>query len=598
MNQGADNTEANPSLLELAVRKFGDLTQAEQIMFEKAEEGDLAKCAFNGDTNPAEADAWDDARAIHADRIAWLCTDPIATPRVTHKGIQVRAARIEGELDLQFARIPFPLAFVGCAFTGPIDLQHAEVRSLHLDGLHAKSICAHGVKVEGGVNLRNGFLADGEVGLIGASIGGNLECDNATFSNSGGYCLNANGAKVRRSVFLREGFSAHGEVCLVRASIGGNLECDRARFNNPDDACLNAEGVKVEGTVFLCDGFEAHGCVSLAVAEVRQYLHWREVKSPNKATLDLRSAKIGALWDDEESWPAQDNLYLQGLEYGEIAHHAPSDAKSRIKWLRLQREEEFPTAAIRVIARELREKGVKGLPQWIGGTLNAERAPHEDDVPWRELDRKLREVGAGDVADRIQEVLDAPRKPSFSPQPYEQLATVLKRQGHDQDAKDILVAKNEDPAFRKRMSCCWKVWYCIYGTTTDYGPRPLKARWFFALFLVLGCVLFGVGYYYGLITPSNVPPYSAQVGTARVEIAKDYPKFNFIMYSIDTFVPIVNLHQQGYWLPNPNEGFICHTCGIPVSWGGLLRLYLWIHIAAGWVLTTLFVVGLTGLIRS
>jgi len=32
--------------------------------------------------------------------------------------------------------------------------------------------------------------------------------------------------------------------------------------------------------------------------------------------------------------------------------------------------------------------------------------------------------------------------------------------------------------------------------------------------------------------------------------------------------------------------------------GSWLRVYLWVHIASGWLLTTLLVVGLTGLVRK
>ena len=60
------------------------------------------------------------------------------------------------------------------------------------------------------------------------------------------------------------------------------------------------------------------------------------------------------------------------------------------------------------------------------------------------------------------------------------------------------------------------------------------------------------------------------------------PKFNPFIYSLDAFVPLINLHQEQFRFPK----------------GRLLRSYLWIHIACGWVLTTLLVVGLTGLVRG
>ena len=715
MNQSADNVESNTSLLELAERKFGELTDAERLMFEKSEEGMPAECIFNGSTDPAEASGWDKARVIHANRIEWLCTDAQAKTRVTRRGIQVGAARIDGELDLDFARIPFPLVLLGCAFTDPINLRHAEVRGLYLDGTHTKSILADcvkvkgnvflrdkfsadgevrllnasiggslecdnatfsnpdgyalnagsmtiegsvlfrdkfsavgevrllnasvggnldctdstfsnpdgyclnadgvkvegsvflcdkfsaegevrllggsiggnlscidgmfsnpagdyclnagGVKVEGSVSLRDKFSADGEVHLLSASIGGSLECDNGTFSNPGGYALNANRMTVKGSVFFRYKFSANGELCLLGASIGSNLECIDSTFNNPDgyalnagsmtvkgsvflrnkfsangevrllgtsiggnldcsngtfsnpdgDYCLNAEGVKVEGNVFLHDRFEARGRVAFVAAEAKRFFRWHGVGSPNTATLDLRSAKIGTLWGDEKSWPEKGNLYVQGLEYDEIYHDAPNDAKARIRWLRLQPETDF------------------------------------------------------------------------SPQPYEQLAKVLKNQGHERAAKDILVAMNEDPLFLKGMGWVHRPLHWLYGFAFGYKHNFRRAWRPILILIAIGWCVFWLGFQ----TPGVMVPKAPPVKTSA----------SAIMYSIDLFVPVIDLRQAKLWEPDPSKkGAVTIVCfkfhtTVPVS-GRWLRRWMWIHIFAGWVLTTLFVVGLTGLIRS
>ena len=67
-----------------------------------------------------------------------------------------------------------------------------------------------------------------------------------------------------------------------------------------------------------------------------------------------------------------------------------------------------------------------------------------------------------------------------------------------------------------------------------------------------------------------------------------YKEFSPVVYSLDNFLPIINLGEKDHWMPNPHEGGL----------GGFLRVYLWIHIALGWLLTTLFVAGLTPIVRS
>ena len=83
---------------------------------------------------------------------------------------------------------------------------------------------------------------------------------------------------------------------------------------------------------------------------------------------------------------------------------------------------------------------------------------------------------------------------------------------------------------------------------------------------MVGSVLFGIGHVRERLSPASNDPL---------------PNFNAIVYSLDTFAPLIDLHQAKYRLPT----------------GWFLRAYLWVHIILGWVLTTLLVVGLTGLVQ-
>ena len=66
-------------------------------------------------------------------------------------------------------------------------------------------------------------------------------------------------------------------------------------------------------------------------------------------------------------------------------------------------------------------------------------------------------------------------------------------------------------------------------------------------------------------------------------VPASYPKFCPIAYSVETFVPFLKLGISQNWTPNSG------------SW---LQTYLWLHIAAAWILTTLWVGGLTRLLKS
>ena len=380
--------------------------------------------------------------------------------------------------------------------------------------------------VEGSMFLRNGFKAEGEVRLLGATIGGDLDCDNGQFINKEGITLYADGLKVKDSVHLRNGFMSEGEVRLIGATIGGNLECDDGQFINSKAGTLTMDKLKVERSVYLRNGFHAEGRVSLHGAMIDGSFVWAGVISPEDVTLDLRSARIGVLMEDLDSWPESGRLLLNGLVYDEIGDGAPTDAKSRIDWLC--------------------------------------------------------------------------RQPSFQPQPYEQLAEVLRKSGHDNDAKQILIAKNKDRARLAQLTWSEKCWYHFFGKLIGYGYRPWRAFWFILGFVALGWGLFGIGFRADVMTPTKEGAYVSVAGSERWKASEDYPKFNALVYSLDVFVPLIDLHQGKYWLPNANQDGVLRISekfSLPIS-GGVLRGYLWFHIIVGWVLTTLLVVGLTGLIRT
>jgi hypothetical protein len=88
-------------------------------------------------------------------------------------------------------------------------------------------------------------------------------------------------------------------------------------------------------------------------------------------------------------------------------------------------------------------------------------------------------------------------------------------------------------------------------------------------------------------------------GGEKPRIKKTYQKFNALIYSLETFVPLLALKIDKYWIPDSNRGrhirFFLSDLVIP---GTLFRCYLCLHIIAGWILTTLWIGGMTSLIKS
>ncbi len=279
-----DQPQAQASnLRQLVTAKFQTLGVAEEKMLDSVSNGVQAICGPNSDdkdkgNDPKDADNWGPERQIRSELLAWLCTNEQARKSVHPRGIQVYGADVIGTLDLSFVSVPFQLAFRHCRLNEGIDLRGAEVSHLDLEGdlvrtiiggpSQGKALTADGINVKGCVLLKNGFTALGEVRLLNAHVGGDLDCLAGAFANVNGQAFTADGINVEGSVFLKNGFAAFGEVRLLGAQIGGTLECDGGTFTNQGADALSADGINVGGDVFVSDGFAALGKVRLLGAQI------------------------------------------------------------------------------------------------------------------------------------------------------------------------------------------------------------------------------------------------------------------------------------------------------------------------------------------
>jgi len=153
---------------------------------------------------------------------------------------------------------------------------------------------AEGAQVARHVFLNNGFVSNGEVWLLGLQAGGDLNCGGGTFCNPHEErrtktgeplqpnVLSADRANIEGGVFLNAGFSASGEVRLLHAQIGGDLQCDGGKFR-----LLKLQSATVKGNLFLDQVHEPRGMtVDLRNASA-DTLYDSEVSWPSQGNLYL-----------------------------------------------------------------------------------------------------------------------------------------------------------------------------------------------------------------------------------------------------------------------------------------------------------------------
>jgi len=177
--------------------------------------------------------------------------------------------------------------------------------------------------------------------------------------------------------------------------------------------------------------------------------------------------------------------------------------------------------------------------------------------------------------------------PHYSAHPYESLAKALKAEADENAALRILIQKEDDVGLAQNLPLWKRFWRGLLRYTVGHGYRPEWALVWILAFIALGAFLFDLGYREGVMAPASTDVLVQEKYQKYREIPKDYPAFSAWAYSIDAFIPFLDLVLEHYWIPNADAGWA----------GALLRIYLWIHIGVGWILSTLFLTGLTGIIR-
>lgn len=462
---------------------------------------------------------------------------------------EVDGATILGKLDLSNARARADLSIVGTTIENGVLLPEADLKgNLVLknstirrrqtgDNRDNEEYCIEASRANIGRNfeVENSLIEDG-CNLHETTIHGSINSVSSEFKVFGRKpAIMGDRISVAKGVY----FSAHengrnprisGQVKLAGANIHGDLAFEGIQLRVPyeDDTSLDLQGARVERNFRLIRGTKIRGRIS------------------------LNSAKVGQLIDSKRCWPKTPmSLDLDQFEYDAISgYDAPTDAAFRLQWLANQLE------------------GSK-----------------------------------------------------FLPQRYEQCAKVLSKMGHEVQSRAVLIEKERiqrkalfevQKIEASRLSALSRSAQYIYihfkrsfdlarGWITGYGYKPFKSLFPLAGLLLIGTLLFYFADQKDALKPNNAFVLMKETwqkcADSKIDTQRDcfelksrgsqYPKFNALIYSLDTLVPLVSLEMQEYWVPDESK---------PGGW--VTRFYLWLHICLGWFFSVLTLAGVTGLIRA
>ena len=250
----------------------GGLTAVERSLVEHVCSGELLDLAAPDEAvDEAAMRSWGESRTCRASVIRDILRGRLAADPDPH-GLRLRRARITGRLDLDNLTTGVNLELTDCLLEEGLLARDAHLASVTLKGCqieHPAESPLDGDRLSCSVlDLRGARIIahsdPGAVALVGAHIGGSLDCSGASLCNHDGPALTADGLQVGLGVLLAGGFTAtgvgaDGVVRLITAHIGGSLDCGRATLHNNSGPALLADSAQVGLNVFLGRGFTATG---------------------------------------------------------------------------------------------------------------------------------------------------------------------------------------------------------------------------------------------------------------------------------------------------------------------------------------------------
>ncbi|WP_238413096.1 hypothetical protein [Saccharothrix deserti] len=447
----------------------------------------------------------------------------------------------------------------------------------------AAALVADRIRVDGNVELDDGFTSSGTVRLPNAHIGGYLRLSGAEIGRRDvveeladhtgevvhriPVALHADGIQVGGDLEARGavngGFhgdgehdtalKAYGQVRLVDAHVRGSASLSGVQLHGPGIDVLFADRLRIGGTLFLRD-LRAQGSLRLQNAEIGSTLDCsgasllaprRRPDGTVKPSLDARVATIGKDFLCSHGFSAAGGVRIRLAEVGKMATFAGarlggpgSDIALNAYGLTVSQlvlrlsEDRIPIGRV-VLTRVTAATVTDGPGLWAAtGGVDVE------DFTFRSISS----TPHVDVRTRLRWLREV--QPDFAPGPYEQLAAVYRDGGEEELAQFVQLEKQHRRY--SELGVAGRVWGFLQRWTVGYGYRPwLAIAWLTAFWL------FGSGWFLGHEMPKLNDDES--------------PSWNAWLLSMDLLIPIVDLGQDGKWRFSGASQWISSTL-IAVGW--------------------------------
>lgn len=488
---------------------------------------------------------WGHSRTIRPELIEWvlsLSTDKFILPR---HGVRIKGAKIVGKLDLSNSVVRVPLELQHCCFTEKIDASSSQLNFLSLCGSLTQQIEADAVQIAHDLDLED-IWVEGGISLQDSRLGQNLICRRGIFRSLTYPAFNASGMILECDI-VSDQATYSGGLELVAATIKGAAVFRRCYFDDLVGQYRDSDDPD-RGSSQISDTEPRSFSLNLEESRIEHELIIEKQQLNPRGRMSLRGARCGEFWSDRSSWPIADS-------------------------------------------RTMRDpyRGVLLLDGFEYSSIGTQKEGSTTDV------------------DYYVEVLSLLPSYPFRPQPYSQLAAAYRRMGHEDYARTILIKK--EVARRKFADLKigpWAVnWFLDFSV--GYGYRLWRSLCIMACIVLAGALVFSRAFDAGILVStkqlldplgSTTPIYNLTEDQHKTRNGSDSPinrQFSPLAYSVDLFIPFLDLSQVRFWVPDMRSN--SHLTESGCCSAVLVRLYYWFHISVGWLFSTLVAASLVGLVK-
>ena len=495
---------------------------------------------------------------------------------------------------------------------------------------HLETLDLDNAYISGDMIFEGGATFRGTIHHVKTTVDGHLRYEDVCLDTPHFYAVHGDGVRVGGATFFgsswiqkgdenKKGCCIQGIVKLTRGMFGDGLYFRHVTFAHDHERSKQYHKFTAEnvgGALFLAPGTMAdeiilHG-LNLRNGTVKGSFVWRDIRGAEEIAIDLFEADIETFVDDFKDKPRKDDAFTSWPPLGRVNFDGLKVFSVQGLSERTRDYEEFMRERMAASPRGGVDKGMLSSLAVFGGlffifsvcgmAIAALCFALLILAGYLVCGAKNKSLCRGKAGAHV-----------FCPRSFNWLVNVSRAHGHDRLANNIAIMRERE---RRMAGGVWRyissfLLWVLVGNGYEF-KRTLA--------ILVAYILLSTAYFHDAVALNHLDALGRGAQGAIVECRgwvkqeSCIPKFNPLLYSLDTIVPIVDLQQSQYYVPANDwdlegklTGGALQNTGITIDHYAAMsgwkivdaapRLVYWFNTFFGWLMTTVIVAALTPLVR-